>query len=395
MLAGMVLLAFNLRPAVTSLGVSLDRVQSGLHMSTSVAGVLTTVPVLCFAVFGSVTASITQRLGIHRTALAALVTLVGGLTLRSITSSTPVFLVATVLALAGIAVGNVSLPPLVKLHFAGSVSTVTAIYSAALMGGAAIPSVVTLPVSSSFGSWRAGLAMWAIVAAIAVLPWLGMLRHDVRRGVTEASAIPLRALLRSRLAWAMAIFFAAQSAAAYAQFGWLPKIFVDAGASHEEGAVMLGIVTAVGLPVPLALPWIMRRVTDQRILVVGFVSLTVGGFAGVLFSPLSVPWLWALMLGVGGCAFPWTLTMLGLRSHSPQGTAALSGFVQGIGYLLAAAGPLGTGLLHSASGGWRVPLVVLMCLGAPMLVAGFVFARPRFVEDDLAIAIRPAPPAHP
>lgn len=391
-LVAIVLMALNLRPAVSSVGVSLEQLRNDLGMSGSVAGVLTTLPVLCFAAFGLATKAVAGRLGLHKTALGALALLLLGLTVRALTSSTAIFLLASVVALAGIAVANVSLPPLVKLHFPDRIGVVTGLYTAMLMTGAFLPSVVVVPLDDATGSWRAGLLAWAVVAGLGLLPWLLLAGQDVRTSpVPGGGVISVRMLTRSRLAWCMAAFCGLQSAMAYAQFGWLPQVYSDAGASREQASLMLGLLTIVGVPVTLLLPWLIRRVGDQRRLIATFVALAAVGFLGLWRDPMTAPWLWALLLGAGGSAFPYVLTMIGLRSRTPEGTAALSGFVQSVGYLIAAVGPLGTGLLFDLTGSWDVPLLALAGLSVPMLLAGLGFARPQYVEDTIA---RPSAESH-
>ncbi|CAN5903970.1 CynX/NimT family MFS transporter [soil metagenome] len=384
-LVGIVLLAFGLRPAVTSLGSVLAEVESDLALAGWVASLLTTLPVLCFAAVGAVTHVFTHRYGLHRIALLALVAIAVGGGARALGDNAAVFTLASALALAGMAVGNVSLPPLVKLHFPERIPTVTAVYSTALLAGASVPAGVTVPVSQTAGSWRWGLGMWAGLAALAAVPWLALLRHDVRDPSRPAATLTPARLVRSPLAWTMAVFFATQSAQAYAQFGWLPTIYADAGLSPSAAALMLTVATAVGVPAPLVLPSYARRRTDHRPLVVAFASLTATGLSGLLLVPTTAPWLWAACLGLGGVAFPWLLTMLALRTRTTEGTAALSGFVQSVGYLLSVVGPLGTGLLHDATAGWTLPLVVLLSLTVPMLVTGVLIARPRVLEDELAM----------
>ncbi len=182
----------------------------------------------------------------------------------------------------------------------------------------------------------------------------------------------------------MAVFFGSQSAQAYAQFGWLPSIYADAGLSQQSAALMLTVATVVGVPAPLVLPAYARRTSDHRPLVVVFAAVTAIGLGGLMLVPATLPWLWAGLLGLGGCAFPWVLAMIALRTRSMEGTAALSAFVQSTGYLLSAIGPLGTGVLYDLSGSWTVPIAVLMALTVPMLWCGLQFARPRQLEDELA-----------
>lgn len=391
----MVLLAVSLRPAVTSLGSMLSVVESDLGLTAWLASLLTTLPVLCFAAVGSLTHPLTHRFGLHRTALVALLAIVAGTGIRAATDSALVFTLSSTVGLAGMAVGNVSLPPLVKLHFPDRIPAVTAVYSCALLSGAAVPAGLTVPVADAAGTWRWGLGLWAITAAVAALPWLALLRHDVREpeeGSPLRSVLTPRRLVRSPLAWAMAVFFGAQSAQAYAQFGWLPTIYEDAGLSPTTAALMLTIALAIGVPAPLVLPAYTRRTSDHRGLVVGFAALTATGLGGLALAPGTLPWLWAACLGLGGAAFPWLLAMLGLRTRTSEGTAALSGFVQGIGYLLSAVGPLGTGLLHEATGSWTVPLLVLLALTVPMLLTGLRIARSGLLEDEVALQPAGRPP---
>ena len=391
LLLGIVVLAFSLRPAVTTLGALLGVVRDDLGIEGWLAGVLTTLPVLAFAAVGSLTHRLTHRLGLHRIALLALVAIVAGSGTRALADSPALFTVGSAVALAGMAVGNVSLPPLVKLHFPDHIPAVTAVYSCALLSGAALPAGIAVPISDATGTWRWGLGMWAIAAAVAAGPWLALVRHDVREQ-DLASTLSPRRLLRSRLAWSMALFFGTQSAQAYAQFGWLPTIYVDAGLSEQSAALMLTVVTVVGVPAPFVLPPYARATTDHRPLVVVFAAVTAIGLCGLMLAPTAVPWLWAALLGLGACSFPWVLAMLALRTRTADGTAALSGFVQSTGYLMAAVGPLGTGLLHDATEGWTVPLAVLLALTVPMLWSGLQFARPRLLEDELGLPSRPPSP---
>ncbi|HEX2174470.1 MAG TPA: MFS transporter [Nocardioidaceae bacterium] len=380
---GIVLLAVNLRPAATSLGALLGQTQQALSISAPLAGLLTTLPVLCFACFGPVATALGRHWGLHRTTLLTLVLVVAGLLTRAVTDSALVFAIASGCALAGMASGNVLLPPLVKRHFPHRVGLLTAVYSTALMTGAALPAWTAVPVGEATGSWRYGLGMWGLVAAVAVLPWIGLLRHDVREDDRPRARYAMRDVVRSRLAWQMALFFGIQSSFAYTQFGWLPKIYADAGLDPLQAGMMLGLLTSVGIPLAVLLPAYAARQADQRPLVTLLGAGALAGWVGLLASPTTLPWLWALLLGVGGSAFPWCLTMIGLRAHSQDGTAVLSGFAQSIGYVVAALGPLGTGLLYDLSGGWTVPLAALAVLTVPLVGFGLTFARPRYIEDEL------------
>ena len=377
-----VLLAPNLRVAVSSVGVVLDALRDDLGMSASVAGVLTTLPVLCFALFGSGSHGVVRMVGLHRTTALLLVVTTVGLALRAVVDSSGLFLALSVVSLAGAAVGNVILPVLAKVHFPDRIPLISALFGAALMAGGALGSVVTVPVADAFGGWRVGLGAWALLAVATLIPWLRFLGHDLH--VDDGSAtLRLRGLARSKLAWAMALCFGAQSAQAYAQFGWFPAILHDGGLSPGAAGVMQGLLSAVGIPTTLALPALIRWAGPRPILPWTFALLVMTGWAGVLVEPAALAVVWAVMLGIGGSAFTWTLTMIGRRARTPDGTAALSGFAQSIGYVVAGLGPLGTGLLHDATGTWTVPVVVLLVAALAIGTFGALVNRDRFLEDEL------------
>jgi CP family cyanate transporter-like MFS transporter len=378
-----VLLALNLRVAVGSLGVVLGPVRDDLGMSTAVAGIVTTVPVVCFAVFGVGAHGVVKRLGLHRTAAVVLTLITVGLLLRAVVESTALFMTFTTVALAGAAMGNIILPPLVKVHFPDRIGLMSALYGGALMAGASLGSISTVPLSDALGGWRHGLGLWAGLAFVALLPWLAFLRHDIRTDPTGSDRLASRDVLRSPLTWAMLVLFGSQSAMAYAQFGWLPEILTDAGLSDARAGAMLGLLSGVGIPLTLGLPWLMRIVGERPVLPVAFAAVTACGWLGVLVAPTTMTWLWSVLLGLGGGAFTWTLTMIGKRTRTAAGTTALSVFTQGPGYVIAGIGPLGAGVLHDATGSWNVPLVALMSLTAVIGVSGWFVARPVMLEDTL------------
>ena len=381
--AAIVLLALNLRVVVASLGVVLPEVRHDLAMAPTTAGILTTLPVLCFALIGFSAGGLVRRFGLHHACVALLAVLAAGLVARTLLDETPLFLGTTAIALAGAAVGNVILPPLAKVHFPDRIPLISALYGAAIMGGATIASITTVPLSEALGGWRPGLAAWALLAAVTILPWLTLLRHDVHTGPATADRLPLREITRSPLAWAMVACFGAQSAGAYAQFGWYPEILTDGGVGEHQAGILLGVITGVGIPLTLALPWLMARTGDTPVLPVFFGVVSAAGWLGVLLAPASLPVLWSVLLGLGGGAFTWVLAMIGKRTRTPAATTALSLLTQGLGYLLAGLGPFGVGALHDATGSWTAPLVALIVSAGAITAAGVVISRPRMLEDTL------------
>ncbi|WP_193776185.1 CynX/NimT family MFS transporter [Streptomyces sp. E2N166] len=412
LLLGIVLAALNLRPAITSLGALLEEVRDGLGMSGSVAGLLTSVPPLCFAVFGVTAPRLARRFGPGAVVCAGMAAITAGLLIRPYAGGTAGFLAATALALMGIAVSNVLMPVIVKRFFPDRVGPMTGLYSMALAFGTSIAAAATVPVTNALGGhWQPGLAVWAALAAAAVLPWIPFVRprkapsiaspaHDASGGADEAGAEPATAradrpteqsaeqpplrITRSRTAWALAVFFGLQATAAYITMGWMAQIFRDAGVSAGTAGLLLAVIMMMGVPLAFVIPRVATRLPHQGpiVLVLGVCGLA--GYAGLYFAPAGGAWAWALLLGVSNCAFPLALTMVGMRARTGAGVAQLSAFAQSTGYLISIPGPLLVGVLYQHSGGWGLPIALMSALMVPQIVVGFLAGRDRTVEEEAA-----------
>ncbi|QGV82866.1 CynX/NimT family MFS transporter [Streptomyces ficellus] len=403
LIVGLVLAALNLRPAITSLGALLEEVRTGLHMSGGVAGVLTSVPPLCFAVFGITAPRLARRFGPGAVVLAGMAAITAGLLIRPFTGGTAAFLAASALALMGIAVSNVLMPVIVKRYFPDRVGTMTGLYSMALALGTSLAAAATVPVTSALGgSWRAGLAVWAVLGALAVVAWLPLVRN--RGGVDAGTApgasadagaapgdsageggtreVPAFRITRSRTAWALGCFFGLQATGAYITMGWMPQIFRDAGVSAGTAGVLLAVTMVMGVPLAFVIPRLATRMKNQGpiAVVLGLCGLT--GYAGLHFAPAGGAWVWALLLGVSNCAFPLALTMIGMRSRTGGGVVRLSAFAQSVGYLISIPGPILVGALYEHSGGWGVPLALMAGLMVPQMIVGMLAGRDRTIEDE-------------
>ncbi|MBP5940498.1 CynX/NimT family MFS transporter [Streptomyces acidiscabies] len=387
-----VLTAVNLRPAITSLGALLEEVRDGMGMSGGVAGLLTSVPPLCFAVFGITAPRLANRFGATRIVGAGLIALTAGLLLRPYAGGVPGFLAATALALMGIAVGNVLMPVIVKQHFPDRVGPMTGVYSMALALGTATAAAITVPLTGAMGEgWRVGLVVWAGLAGVAVVPWV-LFGRGVRRAGADAGAVaparsreaePLR-ITRSRTAWALAVFFGLQATGAYVTMGWLPQIFRDAGVSAGTAGLLLAVTMVLGVPLAFVIPRLATRLPHQGPIVVALGVCGLAGYTGLYAAPAAGAWLWALLLGVSNCAFPLALTMVGMRARTGAGVARLSAFAQSVGYLISIPGPLLIGVLYQSTGDWHVPLTLMALLLVPQTAVGVLAGRKRTVEEELA-----------
>ena len=387
---GIVLLAFNMRPAAVSIGPVLSDIVAELQLTGVQAGLLTSLPVLSFSLFGALTPRLAHRIGPHRLTVLALLAALVGMVSRSLVAQPWVFLALSLVALSGMAAVNVLMPSLIKRHFPDRIGLLTAVYTTAMAISLTAASVFTVPIAQASGSWRYGLATWAALAVLAIGPWLALSRHDRPDEDAEPVApIRLSQVARTRLGWAMAVFFGMQSLQAYAVFGWVANLYRDAGFAAADAGLLLGLITGIGIPLSFVIPTLSTRTGAQLPMLGGLTGCYLIGYLGLLLAPGAAAWLWALLVGIGTCTFPLILTLIGLRARTPAGTAALSGFTQSVGYLISAIGPFSIGLLHDLTDGWTVPLLVLIALLVPLVVAGVIACRSGPLEDQLPSAASP------
>ncbi|WP_151775598.1 CynX/NimT family MFS transporter [Streptomyces abyssomicinicus] len=428
LVAAVVLAALNLRPAVTSLGALLEEVREGFGMSGAVAGLLTSVPSLCFAVFGVAAPRLARRFGAAAVVCAGMAAIALGLLIRPWTGVTAGLLAATALALMGIAVSNILMPVIVKERFPDRVGPMTGLYSMALAMGTSSAAAFTVPLTGALGGdWRLGLTAWSLLALAAALVWLPLLRDRDRpgdgtrgrerglgtaprsRGRARAAAHtpapapapaggsagvsarpPMRSITRSRTAWALAVFFGLQSTCAYVTMGWLAQIFRDAGVSAGTAGVLLAVSMVMGVPLSFVIPRMAARLPHQGPIVIALGVSGLAGYAGLILAPAAGAWLWAVLLGLANCAFPLALTMVGMRARTGEGVGRLSAFAQSTGYLISIPGPVLVGVLYQHSGGWALPLTLMAALMIPQMVFGVLAGKNRTVEDELAPRQEPA-----
>lgn len=382
----MILLALNLRPAVAALGPLIHRIRVDTGLSGVGAGLLTALPVLCFGALAPVAAVLARRVGPTMALVAALAALVAGIALRLLPGLGFLF-AGTALVGSAIAVGNVLLPVLVRRNFASRGGLMTALYSTGLIGSAALAAAISVPLANGLGGWRGGLGIWAAPAAATLIGWL-LLGRRVPEQQKEGEPIAgVTLLLRDRLAWALTLFFALQSAGFYSTLAWLPSIFQSHGASESQAGVLLGVSLVVGIGTALTVPSLAARARDQRALAVLFTTCAAVGWLGILLAPMSAPYVWTVLLGLGQNAlFPLALMLIVLRGGNVSNTAGLSTLVQTVGYILAAFAPLAIGALHDATASWNTPVIVLMALLLPQAVIGTVAGRRGHVGEVMPSA---------
>jgi CP family cyanate transporter-like MFS transporter len=373
-----VLVAANLRPAVVGVAPLLSQIQADERLSATTAGVLTALPVLCFGLVAPVAPPLARRLGIERALLAALAFLIVGFLVRSSGSLAALF-AGTVLLGSAIAIGNVLLPSLIKRDFAHRTGMMTGLYTMAIAGGGALAAGVTVPLAHATGlGWHGALAAWALFALLALLCWL----PHVRRAGRPARMGRLRVggLWRDALAWQVTVYMGLQSLGFFAIAAWLPALLVDRGYDPVVAGWLLSLSTVAGIAGALIAPMIATRGPRQRGAALGITAVAAVGLLGVL-APVGVELVAVVLLGFAqSAALGLALTLVALRAPDAAHAAQLSGMAQSAGYVLAAAGPFAVGALRDLTGGWTVPILLLLALLVVQGTAGVLAGRDRHVR---------------
>ena len=374
--AALLMVSFNMRPAVTSLGPVLPEVMRGTGMTTAVASLLTTLPALCFGLSAPLAPSIARRFGIERTLLAMMLALAAGTLLRWAEASAALF-AAAILSGAAIGVVNVLLPALLKRDFPDRVALMTGLYTMALSAGAAGASGSSAPLALRLGSWGESLALWALPALLAAFALVPVLPLDFR----PAAPRRLPSLWRNGLAWRVTLLMGFQSSTTYCAFGWLSPILRDRGMSPVAAGLVLSLSVLVQVVATLSGAPFAQLFRDQRLPAV--LTLTVGtiGFLGCLTLPLPLVWGAAVVMGLGqGSVFSITLLIVVLRAPDTATAAQLSGMAQAVGYVIAAAAPFVLGVAHQLTGDWRAAAPLLVLYTAIGIAAAAGAGRNRLVR---------------
>lgn len=397
LLLAIMLVALNLRSALTVIGPLARDLRHGDGLSSAAIGLLAAAPLLAFGLISPLGPRLAARYGIERSLVGCMLVLGASLALRPLPSVAVLF-AGTLAAGAGIAVANVLLPALVKRRFGARATLVTGAYSVVLGIGAALGAGLAVPSEAWFGgSFRGALALWAPVALVAALAWLPLLRGATAGGGEDEHVRV--SLWGDRLAWCVTAYLALLAVLFYAMAAWLPEIYRHEGMSKGGAGALLSLALLVGIPFGFVVGWLAGRLADQRSIALAGSLCVLAGWLGVLIAPRAVPGLWAVLLGVGfGVGFTLVLALFVLRAGDAHHAVALSGMAQSIGYTLAALGPIAAGALRDATGGWRAPLVVMIAIAVADLVAGLAasrrgFVRGRMLASESSSAASPGAPA--
>ncbi len=372
------LVALNLRPALTGVAPVLTEIMRGTGLDAGGASALATLPVLCLGLASAAATPLVRRLGLERAVLVLLAIIIAGLALRG-TGSLAALFAGSLLAGAGIGLGNVLMPTILKRDFAGHPALMTGIYTTMLCLGAAIAAAVAVPLLDVTGGWSGSLAFWAwpALAALVIAGWVWR-GHIFRPAPAERLHSPGGPpLLRSPLAWQVTVFMGLQSMLAYAVFAWLAPMLRSRGDDAQVAGLVVSVCVLTQMVASLPMPALAVRLRNQGVPAAVSIAMIVGSFVALARGPLEWQWVMAATLGLGaGAAFALAITLMVLRSGDSRVAASLSSMSQGFGYTIAACGPLLVGVLHGRTGGWGGAEALFVVVGAGASIAGGLAGRP-------------------
>lgn len=371
LMLGIILVATNLRAPITSVGPVVNQISSELNLNGTLTGLVSTTPLVSFAVFSMLAPKIERRFGIERVLFVALLFLTVGIVIRSLGSTFSLFF-GTVFIGIGIAHGNVLLPSMVKRYFPDKLGMMTGAYSVAMTTFGALASGISLPVSKIGGmGWQGALAIWVVLSLVTACVWFPQVRTKTTVDLSISKEESTK-LMHSSLAWAISLFMGIQSLVFYTLAAWLPAILSDKGIKAESAGLILTVLQLFIIPATFFVPVLTTKVKKQYLLVIIGVGSIIAGVIGIIVSDsVVINYIAAALIGNGG-GFCFSLSMMffSLRTSSPHQASELSGMAQAIGYLLAACGPLMFGMLHDLTNSWLSPLFILLALSVILLGVG-------------------------
>lgn len=370
LLLGIILVATNLRAPITAVGPLVGTITEDLNLSGAQAGLITTVPLIAFAIISPIAPKLARKFGTENTILGAIILLLIGLSTRYIPNIATLF-IGTLILGCGIAIGNVLIPSIVKDEFHGQSGLVTGIYSVSMNLTGAIASGISIPLIQQFGwTWNKALSLWLILALLALVGWIPQLKkkeHTVIENIPHQSS----SVWHSSLAWSVSLFMGIQSFIFYVLVAWLPQMLISQGIPSSESGGMLSLLQLTLLPTTFVIPIVAEKKENQKSLVVASFILFTLGIIGLMFTQTSIIIAAIICIGIGGgIAFSLSMMFFNLRSSSAKEAADLSGMAQSIGYILAAVGPFLFGLIHDKTGNWHSSLILLIVMTVILLFVG-------------------------
>ncbi|MFS0638858.1 MFS transporter [Mesobacillus foraminis] len=386
LLIGIIFVAFNLRPAITSVGPLVNSIRFDTGISNGVAGLLTTIPLIAFGLVSPFAPQLAKKIGNELSVFIGLLILGIGILLRSSGLFVTLF-IGTALAGVGIAVCNVLIPGIVKKSFPNQVGLTTGIYTFSMAFWAGMAPGLSIPLSESLQlGWRMSLGVWAVLLMVAIFFWVPQLTGNKRQNQEKAIPQPRRSdsIWSSGIAWQVTFFMGLQSMVYFSMTAWLPEILQSRGLSVSTSGWMVALMQFSGLPANFMIPVLADRLPNQKGIAWGIGSCSLVGILGLLVGGNTIALIVSIiLLGIAlGAAISHSLTLISLRAADPIQASDLSGMAQSIGYLLAAVGPFSLGFLFDLFHSWTLPLIMLALVSILFTIAGIGAGRNKHVFDS-------------
>lgn len=385
-----VFVASTLRAPLTSVGPVIDHIKDVMHINNSVAGILTTIPLLVFAIVSPSVSKVVDKLTMSRTIVYSTLLLIIALVIR-VLGDFNLFIIGTILLGIAIAFGNVVLPSYVKWSFPAQIGIATGMYSGTMNFTAGIGGGASVPLSqmTSFG-FRISLSFWIVFAVIALALWLPNVSKGVKREQRDhinqskhPDSNKKVKVLNSKLAWTIAMVMAFQSMIFYTNVAWIPTILMDRGLSPSTAGYLFMLSQFAQVPMTFVFPILASKLKEQSILVVIIVFLFITGYCLFFTNALIFLVIGMIIIGLAmGACFSLCMTFFSIRARTSKGSIALSGFGQSIGYLIAAVGPFFVGWLHDTTGHWNSAIIALITMAVLVLIFGYPAAKNKVIEDQ-------------
>ncbi|MBN3868467.1 MFS transporter [Gluconobacter kondonii] len=379
-IAGVVIVAFNLRAAVAALSPIYSFINHSFPVTARAQGTIGMLPTLSFAACGLVTPKISQRIGLVTTIILGMTMIIAGSLGRAYLSHSSYGLgLFSIITFCGMGIGNVLIPPCIKHYFPNSIGKMTALYNVLAAIGAALPSFCAVIVAEHFG-WRFSVGLWGMLAIFSIVPWFALLQSEHHQGVSvphQHNYQPWKWLP----AWGTMGVFAGGAAAMYAFIAWLPTILINtAGVSAEAAGVMLAVYSLVGLVHNAIVPNLIVKMKNNVVVILFAAACIIVGSLGLAYYP-KLSWIWIIPAGLGAMNITIGLTLINIRSNTEEGTVALSGFMQSLGYLIGSVGPWLVGELYNLNKDWIFPLWFIAFIGIIIAICGFFATKGGVIED--------------
>lgn len=379
LIVGLFMLGVCMRMPITAIPSIVKEIAASLQVPANSLGILTTIPLICFACLSTPVSAIARKMGNELTLLIGMVIMVIGSALRILNFTS--LIIGTILVGIAITCINVLLPAVITEKYPNRIGSVTGMYNVSMSLFAAIGAYTITPITTH-SNWQTAVLVITAVALVTVVIWLPNLRFNSKEeAVNENANKPLNMWTRLN-AWWLLLFFGFQSLVFYAVVAWLPSIAMDAGLSHNNASLIAGLFQLFSIPFAFLTPLLASRMHKRMpLFFLAGLSPLIGSAMMLIHSSSLVYYIIvSLLLGVGcSTAFALSMTLFSLKTKTAADTRSLSGMVQTVGYLIAATGPMIVGQLNALTHNWDAGIIAIVISCIAVILFGWLSDREEYI----------------